>query len=51
MEINDRYEALKRKISQRKEPFYKFIHFLETETSWLTSPASTGFTFVKKEGS
>jgi len=50
MEINDRYEALKRKISQRKEPFYKFIHFLETETSWLTSPASTRFHLCEEGG-
>ena len=39
MDLKDRYEALKKKISHRKEPFDKFINFLETETTWLTSPA------------
>ena len=50
MEIRDHYEALKKKISQRKEPFDKFIRFLETETSWLTSPASTRFHLCEEGG-
>ena len=28
MDIKDRYEALQKKISHRKESFDKFIHFL-----------------------
>ncbi len=50
MDIKDRYEALKMKIYHRKEPFDKFIHFLETDTTWLTSPASTRFHLCEEGG-
>lgn len=50
MDIKDRYEALKRKISHRKDPFDKFIDFLETKTTWLTSPASTRFHLCEEGG-
>lgn len=43
MTLNKRYEALKSKVVTRKSDFDAFIHMLETETSWLTSPASTRF--------
>lgn len=37
------YEALKNKVTKRKIPFDNLINFLEIETSWLSSPASTRF--------
>jgi len=43
IDIKDRYESLKQKVSGRKEPFDNFIHFLEKETTWLSSPASTRY--------
>lgn len=48
--IKDRYELLKQKVSGRKVPFDNFIHFLEKETSWLTSPASTRFHLCEEGG-
>ena len=52
IEVNtkDRYESLKQKVSDRKEPFDNFIRFLETETTWLTSPASTRFHLCEEGG-
>ncbi len=43
MKTLEQYENLKNKITERKEPFDQFIAMLESETSWLTSPASTRF--------
>ena len=42
-EINERYERLKEKITVRVCEFKRFISFLEGETSWLKSPASTRY--------
>lgn len=50
MGLMDRYEALKRKITDRKEPFDRFIAVLEGETTWLTSPASTRFHLSEEQG-
>lgn len=41
--VNQRYDHLKAKVVERKQEFLAFTGFLETETSWLTSPASTRF--------
>jgi hypothetical protein len=43
MSIQDRYEALKKKIVKRKKEFDAFISMLEKDSSWLTSPASTKY--------
>lgn len=43
MELNQRYGALKDKVVKRKEDFDAFIEMLETETIWLTAPASTRY--------
>ena len=50
MELLDRYETLKHKVINRKEPFDRFIALLEGETTWLTSPASTRFHLAEEEG-
>jgi hypothetical protein len=42
-EVSRRYEALKQKVAVRHTEFRRFIGFLEGETSWLTSPASTRY--------
>lgn len=49
MTIRERYEILKSKVVKRKKEFDTFIQMLETESSWLTSPASTRF-HLNKEG-
>jgi hypothetical protein len=41
--IVDRYEDLKRKVVLRRAAFLGFTEFLEKETAWLTSPASTRY--------
>jgi hypothetical protein len=42
-DVSGRYEALKQKVAVRQAEFRKFIGFLEGETAWLTSPASTRY--------
>jgi hypothetical protein len=43
MEVLNSYKLLKRKVIKRKEPFLDFIEFIENQTSWLKSPASTRY--------
>ncbi|HPN86739.1 MAG TPA: hypothetical protein PKV11_06705 [Smithella sp.] len=50
MELIKRYEELKLKIEDRKKPFERFIKFLENETTWLTTPASTRFHLAQERG-
>jgi hypothetical protein len=49
MNISNRYKELQSKVITRKRDFDSFISMLESETSWLTSPASTKF-HLNKEG-
>ena len=48
--LEKRYAALKEKVIERKKDFDAFIKMLETETSWLTSPASTRFHLSEENG-
>ncbi|MBT9143410.1 MAG: hypothetical protein DDT29_01813 [Dehalococcoidia bacterium] len=41
--LEDQYNALFERLTNRKEQVMKFKSFLENETCWLTSPASTKF--------
>jgi len=50
MSIETRYTALKDKILERKTEFDVFIEFLETQTTWLTAPASTRFHLSEEKG-
>ena len=50
MDLMTKYKDLQTKIVKRKENFDKFIDFLETETSWLTSPASTRYHLAIESG-
>ncbi len=47
--MKDRYNHLLSKITERKTNVDKFIEVLHTETTWLTSPASTKY-HLNKEG-
>jgi hypothetical protein len=47
--MKDRYEHLLSKITERKPNVDKFIEVLHTQTTWLTSPASTKY-HLNKEG-
>lgn len=48
--ILDRYEALKALVVNRKAQFDRLIAFMENETTWLTSPASTKYHLCKEGG-
>lgn len=50
MELLDRYKKLKHKVIERKVSFERFLAFLEEETTWLTSPASTRYHLSEKHG-
>lgn len=45
-----RYNNLKTLVLERKETFTRLMHHLETETAWLTAPASTRFHLCREEG-
>jgi hypothetical protein len=45
-----RYEALKEKVIERRVAFNNLIAFIETETAWLTAPASTRFHLSREQG-
>ncbi len=48
--VDSLYEELKTRITCRKEAFEAFITYLEQETAWLTSPASTRFHLSCEKG-
>jgi len=50
MTVTQRYEALKSKIVNRKEEFSALVKFMENETDYLNSPASTRFHLCIKQG-
>ncbi len=44
------YEYYKSLVIDRKDSFNKLMTFLETETEWLTAPASTRFHLSQEQG-
>ena len=48
--VLERYRDLKILIVNRKEQFDKLITFMETQTAWLTAPASTKYHLCKEGG-
>ena len=50
MTVIERYEALKAKVVKRKEEFMRLTEFIENETDYLYSPASTRFHLCKRQG-
>ena len=49
-ELRARYEALKEEVSERWAEFAELMKFVETETEYLTAPASTKFHLCKEGG-
>jgi len=50
MSIEKEYTQLKTKVVERKKDFDEFINFLETKTTWLTSPASVKYHLSEEKG-
>lgn len=50
MTVSERYENLKSRIIKRKEEFSRLIDFMENETDYLESPASTRFHLCRRQG-
>ena len=48
--INERYENLKKLVKARKVQFQKLVDFMEKETAWLSSPASTKYHLCEEGG-
>lgn len=48
--VDTLYEKLKTRVAGRREAFDAFITVLESETAWLTSPASTKFHLSCEKG-
>ena len=48
--ILERYENLKSLVTERKVQFDRVINFIENETSWLNSPASTKYHLCSEGG-
>ena len=49
-EVITRYEALKEKVLERWAEFAELMKFVETETEFLTAPASTKFHLCREGG-
>ena len=50
MTVTQRYENLKSRVKERRDEFSRLIDFVENETDYLSSPASTRFHLCKKHG-
>lgn len=50
MTVTERYEMLKSRIIKRKDEFSALINFMENETDYLNSPASTRFHLCRRQG-
>ncbi len=50
MSVFERYENLKDRVINRKEEFTRLVDFIEKETNYLESPASTRFHMCCKNG-
>ena len=48
--ILERYTALKALVVERKEQFGRLIHFMESQTIWLTAPASIRYHLCREGG-
>lgn len=50
MTVTERYEALKSRVINRKDEFLQLMDFVENQTDYLKSPASTRFHLCTKQG-
>ncbi len=50
MTVTERYENLKSRVLKRRDEFSRLMEFVENETDYLNSPASTRFHLCRKHG-
>ncbi len=50
MELMERYQALKSKVTERQEEFTQLMNYIEKETSYMTAPASTKYHLCRENG-
>jgi len=50
MSLEEEYNELKVKVVERKKDFDEFIDFLESNTTWLTAPASVRYHLSEEKG-
>jgi len=50
MTVKQKYKDLKTRVVIRKKEFEKLVSFMENETAWLTTPASTKYHLCKEGG-
>lgn len=50
MSLEYRYSALKEKVRSRKEAFDSLMHFVETQTAYLSAPASVKYHLCREQG-
>ncbi len=50
MELIERYQALKSKVTERQEEFTQLMNYIEEETSYMTAPASTKYHLCRENG-
>ena len=50
MNLQERYQALKEKVTERKNEFAALMEYIEEETAYLTAPASTKFHLCREHG-
>ncbi len=50
MLLEDRYSLLKKKVKSRKEAFESLMHFVETQTAYLSAPASVRYHLCGEKG-
>lgn len=50
MDIMTKYQNLRNKVLKRRTEFDELMHYLETETAFLTAPASTRFHLCQSGG-
>ena len=50
MTVKERYEVLKSRVVKRKDEFSRLVDFMENQTDYLNSPASTRFHLCRPQG-
>lgn len=50
MDVIERYNALKARVVKRREEFFRLTDFMENQTDYMNSPASTRFHLCRKQG-
>ncbi len=50
MELIERYQTLKSKVTKRQEEFTQLMNYIEEKTSYMTAPASTKYHLCRENG-